>query len=337
MWLRVLAICLTLVATVVHGSQFKKCCPAGEIVHEDSLGDNSVVPRFSCQKQLVSVKIKTKRESESYEFENAVNSRGMVTYNVLSDSKSHWPDCTSGFLTSTIITHSLKANVTSSCVDIMNGDYYLFACDDLSKVSTNSKSIYNIRKCCANNYTFDIFSRRCIVANEIIGDMNEHFNFFGNKSVIFDIGIPNCKPDDVLIEYRDDLHKLKIYETSLIITATETHGPDVFIHGSYCIENAISSNRASDSNLKWISKVCRPKDICSEIPCLRKCCKESLRMVIQNGSTFCEPHDQHLKVNLHLFNGEASPEIPEKIEPTGMHLSIRLSVPKRNKIMYKNR
>lgn len=321
MWPQMLTICSLLVGSVVYGLQFHKCCPEGEIVYSELKNTNGLSSNFKCQKSSGSVKIKSKRESESYDFENIANTRGMVSYNVLSDVHAHWPSCTTG-LSSTIVNHSLKASVSSSCVDVMNSNYYLFTCDNSSKVSKDFLNIYKNRKCCGNNYLFDITSRQCVFVNETAGGPSEFFDFFGNKSVIFETGIPNCNADDVLVEYTSNLHKLKIYENSLIITATEKHGPDVFIHGSYCIENAVTSNSASDSSLEWISKVCRPKDICSEIPCLRKCCKEGLRMVILNGSTFCEPHGKHLKVNLHHFDSGSSPENPEKIEPTGEHLSI---------------
>lgn len=348
MWLRVIAICSISLSTLVHGEascnpscKFKKCCPEGEIVIAHLFTDNNLSPqkRFSCQKQSVlKNKIKSKRESEIYDSENMTNLSEMISYNVLSDEKSHWPLCSSSsngetsFLSSSILSHSLKASVTKSCVDIMSGYYHLFTCENLSETPPDFKNIYNIRKCCEKDYSFDSFSRRCVTNNDTIVKSNELFSFFGNKSVIFIPGIPNCKADDVLIEYKNDWHKLKIYETSLIITTTETHGPDVLIHGSYCIENAITWDSVEvdvgreKATFKWISKVCRSKEICNDIPCVRKCCKESLRMVIENGSTFCEAHDRNLQVDFHLFNNEASPEIPEKIEPMGMHALITILI-----------
>lgn len=332
MWLRVLAICPLLVAVLVQGLQFKKCCPESEVAFAELFRDNSLSHQkhFNCNKQSVSkIKIKNKRESDIYDSENVTNLSEMISYNLLSDSDSHWPSCSeTGYLLSSILSHSLKASVTSSCVDIMNGNYYLFTCEDLSENSEDFKNIYNIKKCCGKEFSFDISSRRCVANNETIENSTELFSFFGNKTVVFEIGIPHCKADDVLIEYKNDWHKLKIYETSLIITATETHGPNVLVHGSYCIENAITLDdnpkiaEQDKTTLNWISKVCRTKDICGEIPCVRKCCKEGLRMVYENGSSFCEAHDRNLQVTFHHFNGEASPEIPEKIVPMGMHLLI---------------
>lgn len=159
--------------------------------------------------------------------------------------------------------------------------------------------------------------------------LNEDFRkFFGDKIVVFESGLPQCKPDDVLVEYHSLVHKLKFYESSLIITQTSTYGPDVINQDSYCIENSLNSEVSvpdgADPNQhllkatsKWIAKACRPKTVCNRMPCVRKCCKEGQRMVNENKTSFCEAHDSHLALKFHFFDIRESPEQPNPMEPTG--------------------
>lgn len=309
--------------------KFSKCCPEGEIVQVDSIEDHNLSPRkhFTCVRESSTrAKVKKKRESDDYESSNSSIPHELIAYNVLIDENSHWPSCgDNSFLSMAALTDSVKASQSASCIDIMNANHYVFSCDERLDAVSDFVDIYKLRKCCGPNFSYNIFTRQCVNNNETT--LHEEFQeFLRDRVVTFEPGIPECKADEVLIEYHSHVHKLKLYESSLIITAN-AHGPDVLMQNSYCLESTLNSNvnlpdGADQQNFllksssRWIAKVCRNQIICKEMPCVRKCCKEGQRMVYEN-ETLCEDHDRHLDVKFHFFDIRESPERPNAMEPTG--------------------
>lgn len=330
--MEILAFAIFSIVFGLSFAEFKKCCPEGEIVQLEYYEDNELSPRkhFSCVQETVSrVKPKSKRESEGYEVDNSTSARQMISLNILVDENTHWPVACgdNSDLSISILSESLKASQSASCVDILNSNYYLFTCDEGLDRARDFKDIYKFRKCCDKDSSYDIFTRSCVTNNQ--SDFHPgQFKFLGDKFVTFETGLPECKSEDALVEYHSLVHKLKIYETSLIITATNGHGPDVLGHNSYCIETTSNSDAVvpdgadeqhiqNKASSKWIAKICRPKTICNEMPCVRKCCKEGERMVYENETSFCEHHEAHLDVKFHRFNIEWSHERPDVMVPTG--------------------
>lgn len=323
---------IVIVALWINSSvaSFMKCCPESEVVQVDSFEDNNLSPRehFSCvTESLTRIKVKRKRESESYAISNSSFLTQLIAYNVLINEDSHWPSCgDNSFPSYTILNESMKVSQSASCIDVMNNNYYIFTCDERLESASDFKDVYRLRKCCEKDSSYDIFARQCVVNNDTT--LREQFHeFLHDKIVTFESGIPECKPDDVLVEYHSFVHRLKIYESSLIITGTNSHGPDVVMQNSYCVESTSNSevdfpdgadvkNFQLKASSKWIAKVCRAKTICNQMPCIRKCCKEGQRMVYVN-ETFCEKHDAHLDVKFHFFDIRESPETPKAMEPTG--------------------
>lgn len=325
---------LILIAIFMIGStvaSFKKCCPSGEVVQVDAIEDNNLSPRrhFSCVKHSpMRSKAKNKRESDKYAMTNSTSLSELVAYNVIVDENSHWPSCgENSVLSHSALSQSLKVSQSASCGDIMNGLFFVFACEERLETAKDFVDIHKLRKCCEKNFSFDIFSRRCLNNNG--SSLNEDFQeILGDKIAVFESAMPECKPDDVLVEYHSLVHNLMIHESSLVIKTMAHHGPDLI--SSYCVEatfnpedlplKATSGGNHNNNQLKassrWIAKVCRPKTICAEMPCIRKCCREGFRMV-HNNETYCEPHDTHLSINFHFFDVRASPELPNSMEPTG--------------------
>lgn len=309
-------------------ADIKKCCPEGEVVQVDSIEDNNLSPRrhFSCVEELqIGTKLKRKRDSEKYEINNSSTVTEIIAYNVLIDENKHWPPCSdSSYISADMFSESKKISHSASCVDIWNKQYFIFTCEEKMLTANDFVDIYRLRKCCEKEFSYDIFTRQCVNGSSF---GNNFQTFLKDKTVVFESGIPQCKSDDVLVEYHSLVHKLMIHENSLVITNTNTHGPDLLVQNTYCIENTMNSavdmpegvadeHFALKSESKWIAKVCRPKDICTQIPCVRKCCKEGLRMVHDN-ETFCENHESHLNVKFHSFDIKKSPEQPNAMEPSG--------------------
>lgn len=156
--------------------------------------------------------------------------------------------------------------------------------------------------------------------------MNDDFgSFLGAYGLVFELGLPQCKTDDVLVEYHSLVHKLKVLESSLIIIS-QTHGQDVVPQESFCIESTLNSEvsvpdgadptqHELKATSKWIAKACRPKTVCDRMPCVRKCCEEGQRMVEENNKKFCEAHDSHLSPTFHSFAMQNSRKRPRPMEP----------------------
>lgn len=315
----------------LSAAMFNKCCPEGEVVQVDSFEDNNLSPRnhFSCVSDSPSqVKVKKKRESDSYDTTNSTLQAFQLTaYNVLIDKNSHWPSCgDNSLLSSALLAEPLKGSESASCVDVFNNNYHIFSCDEMLDSANDFVDIYKLQKCCEKGYSYDVFVRQCVANNE--SKINDDFrDILGSKVVTFVSGIPECHQDDVLVEYHSHVHKLKIYESSLIITGLPGYGPDVLPQKSYCIEATMNSyadmtdgdntdHHQLKISSKWVSKVCRNRAICKQMPCVRKCCKEGQRMVFEN-ETYCEDHHSHLTVKFHEFDISKSQESPNAIEPSG--------------------
>lgn len=310
---------------------FNKCCPEGEVVEVDSFEDNNLSPRnhFSCvSESQTRVKVKKKRESDGYDVTNStLHTSQLIAYNVLIDENSHWPSCgDNSLLSSALLGEPIKGSKSASCVDVSQNNYHIFSCDERLDSVSDFVDVYKLRKCCEYNFSYDVFVRQCVSNNKTTID-DDFREVFGSKVVTFGSGIPECQSDDVLVEYHSHVHKLKIYESSLIITGTPGYGPDVIPHNSYCIESTMNSDadmpdgdkpehHRLKTSSKWIAKVCRNRSICKQMPCVRKCCKEGQRMVYEN-ETFCEEHNAHLGVKFHNFDIRASQEQPNAIEPSG--------------------
>jgi G protein-coupled receptor Mth (Methuselah protein) len=319
----------------------KKCCPDGEIVQVDSFEDNNLSPRnhFSCVSEAqTQSKAKKRRQSEGYDMINStMNVSQLIAYNVLIDENSHWPSCgDNSLLSSALLGEPVKSSESESCVDVMFNNYHIFSCDERSDLVNDFVDIYKLRKCCGKDFSYDVFMRQCVTNNETTID-DDFRDILENRVVSFEIGIPECQVDDVLVEYHSSVHKLKFFESSLIITGLSGYGPDVLPYNSYCIESTMNSyvdmpagdkfeHHRLKTSSKWIAKVCRNRMICKQMPCVRKCCKEGERMFFENG-TSCEDHHAHLTTKFHDFVTRNSREKPNAIEPSGeSQNSSKLSV-----------
>jgi hypothetical protein len=313
-------------ASAAFAVSFKKCCPEGESVQSDVSGINLLSPatRYSCLKSSIEqTTAKTRRSPKEYNEMSQLSSSTLVGHNLLINSDSHWPSCGESRLIARVLVHPHRASLSGSCIDVMSSQYYVFSCEDRTKTTSDSVNVYRMKKCCDVGSVYDIFGRRCVTENETSVASNFR-ELLHDKVVAFDSGLPECKPDEALVEYHSLVHLFKIYENSLIVTLPSRPGPAVL--SSFCLETTINSTiEFSDDDQihprtqsKFIAKVCRPRvEVCDEMPCVRKCCREGSRKVFVNGSNMCEPHESHLALNFYNFDLKASPEVPTAMEPNG--------------------
>lgn len=306
-----------------------KCCPDGEVVQIDNNLDSR--RQFTCIGSKKSEKrflVKKKRESERYVMNNSSLVSDMIGYNVLIDETTHWPACGEGSLKSSELTDSPIKVSQSSCVDVMDYHYHVFFCDDSND---DGPWVVKLRKCCGKNSVYDILNRQCVERNDTSALTVEYHQFLHDESVTFESGIPECRPDEVLVEYHSNIHNITIIEAALVITTANSHGPDVLTQTSYCVEsthqpsalgtqtdwNNSSPHFELKASSKWIAKVCHNQAICKQMPCVRKCCREGQRMVLENETSYCEHHHSHLSVTFHDFDINSSPIEPNVVEPSG--------------------
>lgn len=292
-----------------------KCCPYGKVVQFD---ENSFPKQYNCEEESLSSS-EFKHTNSELEFSMQWNA-----HNVLADSSSHWPLCDDKYYPLyAILNASNVVSKSASCVDIMNNNYYVFTCDGNPYIESDFRNIFRLRKCCENGSSYDIFTRQCVVHRlDLLTPFEDILN---DKIVTFEIGLPDCTNEEVLIEYFSNVHQLNINEDTLVVK--NSIWPDVITQNSYCLETTMNSeadlpdgadlkNFQQKISSKWIAKVCRPKSICNQIPCIRKCCKEGQKMFFDN-KTKCEKHDRHLDMKFHSFDSRKSPEEPKAMEPTG--------------------
>lgn len=320
-------LALIVLFLIDSSTAFNKCCRDGEFVIVESIEDNNLSPQkhFSCQAETVTVKaksVKSKRESDQYVINNSSSLTEMIAYNVVINENTHWPACgDNALLSHAILSKPTRVSPSTSCVDIMAGEYFMFTCDERHESTSDLVDVKRLRKCCDRNSSYDVVERRCVGHNETT--LAEEFReLFDDNVVMFESGIPQCKPDEVLVEYHSLVHSLNIVGDSLIIDTTNHNDSVLAMRNSFCVES-VNGPAADGSKLvnlrassKWIAKACRPSSICNEMPCVRKCCREGERMVHENV-TFCEEHDTHLSLNFHFFDIRQSPEQPDAMEPTG--------------------
>ena len=294
-------------------ARLKKCCPEGEIVQLDYFEDIELLPR----KQLSCIEERVGRIKP----EDSVQQ--MFSLNILIDENSHWPDAcgNESDLLISILSESLNASQSASCVDILNNNFHLFTCNESLDTVTDFVNIFKFQKCCDKNSAYDVFAKSCIANNHSFVNP-ESFKFLGDKIATFETGLPDCEPQEILVEYNSMSHKLEIIDGYLIVPATNNLGSNLMTpHKLFCIESITRNldvlSPDEQQNQAWIAKVCRSKTVCDEIPCVRKCCNEGLRLVTENETIYCEPHETHLDLKFHRFNIVASYKNPDTMVPTG--------------------
>jgi hypothetical protein len=300
-----------LLLSSVNGESIKKCCPIDEVISTDNYDENSISSNelFNCVPSNF-----TKNNSE---FSNLK----FVGYNTLVDSESHWPSCGDQPLSFKRLIGFTKVSQSASCIDLMDGSYFIFTCDEKMDTANDFAEIMKLKKCCPPEMSYDIFQRKC-VANE--SDFSELLH---NKISFFEHEVLKCKESEALVEYHSLVHGIKIRKSSLILLNTRPSGPDV-IENSFCIEATSNSDVEMPpgmteehfdkrSRSKFIAKTCRDSSICEEIPCLQKCCPHGERFFHNGTKTICVPYHIDVDIKFHGFNKDQSYLEPPAFEPSG--------------------
>lgn len=175
----------------------------------------------------------------------------------------------------------------NGCLDKdLNNHFVSLSCSNKPTID-----VHLVNKCCPFGQTYDYSGRIC-VRNPY---SQTHFkHIFGNTSVAFTNNVPNCSENEVFVEYFSTVHNIFFIENSLEINGNNLSSV------KYCIDDLVNIYpiHSSESGKKHIIvRSCRPRSVCNEITCMRRCCKVDQFMEAKpGGNKNCLNHPD--KMNL---------------------------------------
>lgn len=174
----------------------------------------------------------------------------------------------------------------SGCVD-RDSDNHLVA---LSCSKVPKTSIYLFNKCCPLQQIYDHSERRCRENHESPDQFN---SFFGETVVLLENKVPDCSENEVFVEYVSSIHEIRFEKKNV-----EVNG-NILSSDKFCIEamKDKSSNNSTINEKQVIVRSCRPRTVCNQIPCIRRCCKvDQIMHPHPKGERKCKNHPN--KTNL---------------------------------------
>lgn len=142
----------------------------------------------------------------------------------------------------------------------------------------------------------------------------------GKSVAIFETGVPDCKSDEIFVEYQSNVKQLQLTQSGLkFLPAAESA---TLKPGTFCIDRLINSERnstMSDNKRKVIVRTCRPKDLCNKIPCVRRCCRNEMMLQRVNESVKCVKYERNIKPTFHNIGSPINGLVKDYsiVEPTG--------------------
>lgn len=182
----------------------------------------------------------------------------------------------------------------NGCIDTdKNGQYVAVSCSqDVDSIT----GVHLMDKCCPVGQSYDYSHRYCIK------DANSHLRFehvFGQTAVVLKNNVPNCSKDEVFVEYFSTVHSIKFDGKNMSVNGN-TLLPDKF-----CIEDLINTYSVGINESHIIIRSCRPRSICEQIPCMRRCCKADEVMEpkpTKEGYKICHSHPDKMNLQPKFYN-----------------------------------
>lgn len=183
-----------------------------------------------------------------------------------------------------------------------------------------SQNVTTIRKCCGISSIFDPDIGRCRsigISKEEETFLDPFINEFANQvtnnnhshgTVNFLVGVPQCNPkEQVLVTYQMTLQELHL----------QKHLPDDPFgdqRSLFCVEQSASSRETA-----WMVRICKPRSICLEMPCVRKCCDFHEMLIPVNNSppAPCVPFEKDLDIRFYDLPKDHFPDDPAIVSVEG--------------------
>lgn len=195
----------------------------------------------------------------------------------------------------------------NGCIDKDKNDQYVA----ISCLKFPTIGVHLMNKCCPIGKSYDYKERHCTRNSGILG----HFKkLLGNTTVVFQNRIPHCSEDEVFIEYFTSVHNIQFVESNLRVERITVPS------NKFCIEDLVNSNDAKNSDENVIVRSCRPKSVCGEIPCIRRCCNADQIMLPQpKGKRKCQFHPNGMNLKPVFYDIQLPLNNEQKIvHPKGM-------------------
>lgn len=195
----------------------------------------------------------------------SMNRAVLNTHNILQPSILNCPDPYNIFLKDQ---YYIELN---GCIDTDSNN-------ELVAVSCSQEwttGVHLINKCCPFGQVYDHTERFCTQNTDLQGNFKQVFD---NSAVVFKNKIPDCSDDDeVFVEYYSATHSIHFDGFNLRVDGADL-SPNKF-----CIDDLVNINSTEfrPNDMNFIVRSCRPRHMCNEIPCFRRCCKTD--QVLQKG------------------------------------------------------
>lgn len=197
----------------------------------------------------------------------------------------------------------------NGCLDKdLNNQIVAISCQN-SPVS----GVHLINKCCPNGHSYS-HKERCCIQNS--GSRVNIEWLFANISVVFKNEVPDCSEDEVFVEYSSISHHIEFNGANLKVN------DDALPPNKFCVEylSNIEPYEMNESEKHLVIRSCRPRSICNQIPCMRRCCKVDEVIEAQpEGTKDCQIHPNKLNLIPIFYNVSLPLNNPQvQVHPKGM-------------------
>lgn len=172
----------------------------------------------------------------------------------------------------------------NGCIDKDSNEQYVA----VSCAQDSTNGVHLVNKCCPYGKFYDHTERFCTQNSAFYSNFK---HLFGNAAVVFKNKVPDCLENEVFVEYFSTIQDVQF------------DGINVIVHGNYlpsnkfCIDDLVNVNSSElTQDIRLVIRSCRPRSICNEIPCYRRCCKTD--QVLKKGfkAKECVPNQENKKL-----------------------------------------
>lgn len=216
------------------------------------------------------------------------SSSNRLVGSIATNDNENWPTCVDDVKPSFLIVENATDTSANSCVDLTERLQLVMVYCGSSETTLDHKSslAYTVNRCCPLDTQYDYESRSCVAAsNNSTSPLTHH----DSSSVVSEtFNLPKCATNEPLVEYYSKTHRIHFEKGLLSVN-------DRKVDGLFCIQDTTSGD--------LIVKVCEHADICTRIPCIRKCCNERMFFdTTPEDKAKCEDYEFDLmRVPFHNF------------------------------------
>lgn len=219
----------------------------------------------------------------------------------------------------------------NGCFDKNTNDQYVAVSCVQNEGNNFSVGVHLINKCCPIGQSYDHIKRSCAL------NLNSytHFkNIFENSVVILENNLPECSKDEVFVEYSSIVHSIRFSEKNLKVNGNH------LLADKFCIEDLLNVDPSDGGSNEQhiIIRSCRPRTVCNEMPCIRRCCSTDQIMLNRPMAQRCQSHPSNANLQP-IFYDLTFPlsNVQTKTQPKGMNSFIHKSQNKKNEFTIKIR